>query len=1427
MAKLSQTFFVMIVAALAVCRLALADEGPIYVNVNATADECDGSSWSKGFKTWNEALKALNARPDGANRTMLLARGRYSVISDSSTSTNNYVYGTGFVIRGGYRAASDGDMERDVDQYATIIANTDVNKLKWTHVLVDPETGAKSTESTTCKVFVDNVFQPLPAYTGRYDFYYNSSSSGVKPLTIAKYASGTVDGLYFVGFTRGSSANGVVEYKSGCGENWISNCTFTCCNIQGGALAENGGTGSYRHVSRCRFIGTTFCYGGTSAIGSSGNTIVEDTLFTGCIPLGNQGLGPVVSMGEQGSVLRRCVFTRNGSFPYNNQNTATTLVGGNALIEDCAFSNNVGVAHTGTYAPMMIYLAKQKNTSTTQLKGCLFTDNASFFTMNPGTTYVFLGAYSTTYDNAPVVENCTFFSNRLVAVENTLQAGQQAQMGLVGNSTDKNMHLAVVGCSFVSNSMEWASCPADATVLASRGVLLGSTAAQTSQAGVANCSFLGPNDGTYDFVQYGSPTEPSILLNSVFSCEDVNAVLSPIHTDSPLYLKVVDCTVGNLYPEFQPTEGYAAWSGVAYDPVPLKPVAASSFAWALQPQVKTPDARLSADLSPNAARTATSPATFAYRLRGAAAWQPLVPKLGTGVSAAGGAISDAAGTVRTQGATTRGALQTHAATAETGANLVLRRAPVSAGTLSAPANQAVAAGAAITPVSVDSSVAFAGWYMANDTLYSSANPLEIANLSEDLVLTAKFQTETVDVTFDLGEHATFDATGEHTCTVSQSAGSAMPEIPAFTVDSGWHFVDWPGLPSVVPEDDATYTARIVTRDVRTLYVAPVASGTGDGSSWENATDDFVAAYDDAGLWRGVVRVKGGCYRLTGEIELKSNVSVVGEAGETVILSGDISSDDYWLANNTTGQERGPVWTGNVFNPPNPDWADAYWAAKSPTADNTQQAFVNTPPNAATNVLFRNVTFTGFSKSVLSISTADTGNLAFENCRFLANGTARAEGVSAISLSKSTVLALKDCELTGNYKCLGCAFDADGGTNEISGCTFSGNSGCCLAYSFSALGTSHFTVTNSVFTRNWNAGTVFLSISSTKHSPFSLVSDCTISENRTTEGMIFVNGSNSNAGGNDYWPEPVLQVERCAFVGNRRTTESGGGLIYSDTARYYWANYLHCRFADNVYTNTSTGTAALFHHASYQQPCLIGCAFENNEVVATHASGAATLFLMETGYTSWKMFGLSCAGNRIVSATPGKAAVFTNGASSPSYGITVMSSVIDEDETLPLVRVPSTASSVNFTMCALTGRDASEGLYSVAPTYTECSFGSARVLSRAETGANGVTMRRLSGSTPCRWTAMPFWVQTNGKRIYRYYSKGAASNSKFVAIGSGTSSSAQAAKGYGVGLDIPPHPDAFGAVRKYRVFTDETYGSDPRVAPGPLNAADLGFLLLVR
>jgi len=87
------------------------------------------------------------------------------------------------------------------------------------------------------------------------------------------------------------------------------------------------------------------------------------------------------------------------------------------------------------------------------------------------------------------------------------------------------------------------------------------------------------------------------------------------------------------------------------------------------------------------------------------------------------------------------------------------------------------------------------------------------------------------------------------------------------------------------------------------YVAPTSAGTGDGSSWANATNDVQAAIDFIETsGSGQVWVKAGTYTLNTTLNLKENVEVYGGffGDEALLSERDYTNNISILKGNNTG-----------------------------------------------------------------------------------------------------------------------------------------------------------------------------------------------------------------------------------------------------------------------------------------------------------------------------------------------------------------------------------------------------------------------------------------------------------------------------------------------------------------------------------------------
>ena len=170
------------------------------------------------------------------------------------------------------------------------------------------------------------------------------------------------------------------------------------------------------------------------------------------------------------------------------------------------------------------------------------------------------------------------------------------------------------------------------------------------------------------------------------------------------------------------------------------------------------------------------------------------------------------------------------------------------------------------------------------------------------------------------------------------------------------------------------------------YVSTTGSNDNDGSDWHHAKLTISNAYEIvAAAGGGTVHLAGGIYRSTkghfaaggAPFALSNDVAIVGSADpdNPTIITGDQTLDNKW--------EDGSVqWANDVLQLP-PD--GVYWRPRHRGADDNI-FLVSTA--AATNCVFRNLTFNGF-RDTGAISLNGAENVRFENCRFVGIGHAEA------------------------------------------------------------------------------------------------------------------------------------------------------------------------------------------------------------------------------------------------------------------------------------------------------------------------------------------------------------------------------------------------------------------------------------------------------
>ncbi len=1381
----------------------------IYVKADATGAD-NGTSWTDAYTDVSNALAHASA-----DDLVFIAKGRYVIKSLITVANAVSIYG-GFAGQ----SMDETQATRDTAANQTVFTSTAGNSYYWVHYYSDG-TYWTTTSAQTSKLLLgqDGVNLP-PAFTGDYDGYYAQwTGNPAKYNAMRLNAAVRLDGLTFAGFRDAGGAynSTIISLVTVNNANAVINdCTFIGNSTQNGVV----GLRAAAKVTNCRMLYNHGEGRGSTFVSRAAYPTVSDCTIVSSSRMGGDAIHNVFN-GWAGSFrVERCVILRCYSQLANNAQTSSYNGSGNIFASeqsgslssftDCVVSNNLTTSNASLGSPLF-----NAGNNNLKFERCHFANNKSIVKPVAGRCYaLFCQSVAT---KAQSFEACSFEGNLITAPQVAAASGSYA-LSLMGNYSGTG-GFRLLNCSFLDNRAETVAKDGVTPVLG-RGVAAAIVAeGATPYACMANCTFAGPDNGLYDFIQFGSfGTFTNQIVNCVFSAEG-EAQPPFIYADRPDLVSLYDCTLQN---KIVTTDGPNYVENHEYDKIPLatNALSAGSARFVLVPAAKTPGIRTTCDVATNAWST-TGVSLWNFRLNGDSVWRSLL--YGTAVSGDFSAklVTDAFGAARPAGGFTRGASQRLTDTAENGATLVLRRDPFSGGSFSDEAVQAVATGSATTPVTAtvaDPSVTrFDGWYDETNGLYSSSATLSIASLTAPLtILTAKIVSARVTLTFSLDGRGTFAATGTDTATITTNAFVAFPEIPAFTMDEGWHFLGFE-TPATVPAENASYVADTVESTIRVRYVAPEASGDGSGDSWANAAADLAAAYADAGRYRGEVWLKSGTYPLAARIVMKSNVTLRGgfAGNETsadeadpdanpTILTGDKNGNDYWQPNGSGGSlATTPIWSGGAFQTPNPDGADSYWWPSGGNSEDTAGAFF-CESGTATNAAFDGITFTCFKGTTVSASSADTDGLAFRRCKFLACGTGRSSRTVTLS---STSASFEDCLFDGCWVGIYVSstpvrlvtFD----NCVLSNTVYNGNNGGAVY----AGGNGFVHIRDCFFSRSYNnsfgnAGGTALCLDNNANASISnSVVDTVFAENRPWGKAIGTVVINSTA---RTW------FERCRFIGNSMRNLN----IPSGTDTAGWSHFgacvgidsyegrgscvmRDCFFSGNA-ANDVSGNSREFASVAYVQQgsiLMVNCTIEDSAATASGDTKCGVFALRggNLGLVNCLVNGTSLTGDnasevRVLGGT-----------------LTIVNTVLRNESAdyVPFSTVstfvPRIANSV------ISGYDTADLPATGSNGYLIDVVSGTAPVKPARTGSNGA---RAAGvrSTPYGRHGRPVWMP--GATAY-FYDGNAARWRSLPAGGTATSVT-------GLTTDSPLIPDAFGVPRV-----------SGHVAPGPLNAAPAGTGIILR
>jgi len=254
------------------------------------------------------------------------------------------------------------------------------------------------------------------------------------------------------------------------------------------------------------------------------------------------------------------------------------------------------------------------------------------------------------------------------------------------------------------------------------------------------------------------------------------------------------------------------------------------------------------------------------------------------------------------------------------------------------------------------------------------------------------------------------------------------------------------------------------------YVKPVATGTGDGSSWENASADIQTAINS--LTYGEVRVAAGTYTPSATLVLKDGVNLIGAYAADGSGTRDVRNNKTILdgagtkrliMNSSSSNPFKYTTMVNGFILQN-GYSDLGSAASLSLGTALENCIIrnNTGTTKGAAVYFnRNTSITG---SGYSTNFQATGSLI--NCLIINNTSA--SGAGAVYGESNTLFGLVNCVIANNY-CSDVAATSTGGVYIGSSAQWSHLQNCILYNNFATKTLSNaksVQVTLSATLNNW-------------------------------------------------------------------------------------------------------------------------------------------------------------------------------------------------------------------------------------------------------------------------------------------------------------------------------------------------------------------------
>ena len=410
-------------------------------------------------------------------------------------------------------------------------------------------------------------------------------------------------------------------------------------------------------------------------------------------------------------------------------------------------------------------------------------------------------------------------------------------------------------------------------------------------------------------------------------------------------------------------------------------------------------------------------------------------------------------------------------------------------------------------------------------------------------------------------------------------------------------------------DPAMATSNTITMTVTNpcggvanrIYVTP--TGTGNGSSWANATSDLQAAIDNTcgvtEIWMAAGTYKPaayptGCTTCTIPREyafmLKDNIKIYGgfagtetmlserTPGNETILSGDVDNNDTWdngnayhilIALNVSGVVLDGLTIQHGYTAETSGWHDIegirVFKQDGPVYIKKVNAFTINEVKFVENYGDR---YSG------ALYVEETGGVcSITNCQFTDNDSN--SGAGGLYLEYSGV---------------------NGGYTNIDSCQFTNNEASSYGGAIYAYSEANDTISNCQFTGNSSEEGGALYIAYQTSGTATTITGCTFENNNADDGgAVYI-----------YAPEGNYIFEDCQFNGNSGIDYAGA--VYMVYSGYNYDNYTsfrRCSFTEN---GAEYG-GAIYSEESYGNDMIDSCQFNSNN--GTYYGGA--IYLLYSGY----------------------------------------------------------------------------------------------------------------------------------------------------------------------------------------------------------------------